>query len=130
MVQVGYLVEVYDKLGRKVIWEVVDYHLVEEWVEHEELGLQGFNFNLSDEEREGCVGDDVKEFPYFLILMKLWTEYCEEKLYRTNKKVHEDNGRGGIQYNGQFWKLWRFSRNKFWKNIGCLLSESTFGLRG
>ena len=47
-----------------------------------------------------------------------------------NKKVDQDNGRGGTQENGQFWKLWRFSRNKFWKNIGCILSAPNFGLRG
>ena len=44
--------------------------MVEEGVEYEELGLRGFDFNLFDEEREGCVGDDVKELPYFLILVK------------------------------------------------------------
>ena len=40
-------------------------------VEHEEIGLQVFDFNLFNEEREGCVGDDVKEFPYLLMLMEL-----------------------------------------------------------
>ena len=41
--------------------------------------------------------------------------------------VDEENGRGGTQENERFWKLWRFSRNEFWKNIGCLLSAPTFG---
>ena len=41
-------------------------------VEHEEIGLRGFYFNLFYEEREGCVGDNVKELPYLLMLMKLW----------------------------------------------------------
>ena len=60
MVKGGYSVEVADKDGKKVIWEVVDDHVVGEGVEHEELDLRGFDFNLFDEEREGCVGDDVK----------------------------------------------------------------------
>ena len=60
MVKVGYSVEVSDKDGKKLIWEVVDDHLFEEGVGHEELGLRGFDFKLFDEEREGCVGDDVK----------------------------------------------------------------------
>ena len=34
-------------------------------VEYEELGPRGFDFNLLGEEREGCVGDDVKDLPYF-----------------------------------------------------------------
>ena len=61
MVKGSYLVEVSNKDRKKVIWEIVDDYVVEEGVEHEELGLQGFDFNLFDEEREGCVGGDVKE---------------------------------------------------------------------
>ena len=41
MVKGGYSVEVYDKYRKRIIWEVVDYHVVEYGVEHEELGLQG-----------------------------------------------------------------------------------------
>ena len=37
--------------------------MVEEGVEHEEIGLRGFDFNLFDEDREGCVGDDMKDLP-------------------------------------------------------------------
>ena len=46
--------------------------MVEEGVGHEELGIQGFGSNLFDEDGEGCVGDNVKEFTYFLMLIKLW----------------------------------------------------------
>ena len=35
-----YSVEVSDKDGKKVIWDVTDDHVVEEGVEHEKLGLQ------------------------------------------------------------------------------------------
>ena len=37
-------VEVYEKEGNKVIWEALNDYVVEEGVEHEELGLQGFDF--------------------------------------------------------------------------------------
>ena len=40
--------------------------------------------------------------------MKLWPGDWEEKVDRMNKKVDEDNGRGGTQENGRFWKLWNF----------------------
>ena len=92
--------EVAKKYGKKVIWEVVDDHMVEEGVEHEELCLQGFGFNLFDEEREGCVGDDVKDLPYLLMLMRLWPRYWEEQLEHMNKKVYEYNERRGTQENG------------------------------
>ena len=50
---------------------VVDDHLFEEGVEHEELGLRCFDFNLFDEEMGGCVGEYLKELPYLLMIMKL-----------------------------------------------------------
>ena len=61
--------------------------MVEGGVEHEELGLKVFGFNLFYEEREGRVGGNVKEFPYLLMFMKLWTGDWEEQLCRINKKV-------------------------------------------
>ena len=53
LVNVGYSVEYSDKESNGIIWEAVNEHVVEEGVEHEELGLQGFDLNLFDEEREG-----------------------------------------------------------------------------
>ena len=38
MLKGWYSVEVYDKDGKKLIWEVVDDHVVEEGVEHEDIG--------------------------------------------------------------------------------------------
>ena len=38
--------------------------------------------------------------------------------------------KGGNEENGRFSKLWRFSRNEFWKNIVCILSTPTFVLEG
>ena len=42
LVKGGYQVEVYDKYGKKLIWEVVNDHVVEEGVDNDELDLQGF----------------------------------------------------------------------------------------
>ena len=47
-----------------------------------------------------------------------------------NNNMEEENGIGGTQENGQFRKLQRFSSDKFWNNVGCLLSASIFGLEG
>ena len=74
--------------------------MVEEGVEHEELGLRDFNFNLFIEDMEVCVGDDVKELTYLLMLMKLRPGDWEENIDRMNKKVDEDNGIGETQDNG------------------------------
>ena len=50
LVKGGYLVEVIGNDKKKVLWEVVDNHVVEEPTDHEEIGLQGVDFNLFDED--------------------------------------------------------------------------------
>ena len=39
----------------------------------------------------------MKEFPYLLMLMKLWPGYWNEQIDQINKKVDEDNGIGRTQ---------------------------------
>ena len=56
---------------------------------------------------EVYVKGDVKELPYLLMLVKLWHGYLKEQIYRINKNLDKDNGRGGNQDNGRFQKLWR-----------------------
>ena len=46
----------YDK--NKVLWGVVDYHVVEEPIDHEEIGLQGFDFNVFVQDEEGVVREE------------------------------------------------------------------------
>ena len=41
----GYLVEVVSYDGKKVIWEVVDDHVIEEY-NHDEIVLRGFGFSF------------------------------------------------------------------------------------
>ena len=72
MVKGGYSDYVAEVNGKKVTWEVANDHVVHEGVEDEDLGLQGFGFYLFNEERQGCVGDDVKELLYLVIIMDLW----------------------------------------------------------
>ena len=54
------------------MWEFANDHVVYEGVEHEELGLQGFGFELFNEKRWGCFGHHVKELLYLVIIMGLW----------------------------------------------------------
>ena len=44
--------------------------------------------------------------------------------------MDEDNGKALVKVNVPYRKVRRFSRNKLWKNIGCLVSAPTFGLGG
>ena len=47
-----------------------------------------------------------------------------------NNKVDEDNVGEVTKEHRRFQKLCRFSRNEFWKSVGCLLSAPTFVIGG
>ena len=72
----------------------------------------------------------LSEYPYLLILMNIWPGNWNNQLERTNINVDGDNGKAVRMANGWDRKFWQFSRNEFWKNIGCLVSDPTFGLGG
>ena len=48
-----YLMEFSSHDGKKVLWEVVDDHVVVEPNDHDEIGLRGFDFNFSMKARRG-----------------------------------------------------------------------------
>ena len=64
------------------------------------------------------------------MLMKLWHGGYNNKLEIINIKVRGKNGKAVGMVNGRALKIQRFSSNEFWKNIGCLVSDPTFGLGG
>ena len=55
IVKGGYLVAVVGHDKKKVIWEVVDGHVVEEPSDHEEIGLRGFDLNVFAKMRRGLL---------------------------------------------------------------------------
>ena len=48
---------------KKVLWEVVGDHVVEDPCDHEDIRLRGFDFNIFDEDEEGVVREGCSE-PY------------------------------------------------------------------
>ena len=74
--------------------------------DHDEMGLWGFYFNLFDEEREGVVIEVLSEYPYLLILMKIWIGGWNNQSKRMNMKVDEDNGKYLGVMNGLYRKVW------------------------
>ena len=44
--------------------------------------------------------------------------------------VYEYNGKAAGMANEWYQKVWMFSINEFWKNIGCLVSAPIFGHEG
>ena len=51
---------------------MVDNHVVEEPTDHDEIGLRGFDLNLFDEDKKGVGREGSSEFPYLLMLIKLF----------------------------------------------------------
>ena len=80
--------DVVDHDKKKVIWEVVDNHVIEDPSDHEDIGLQGFDFNIFDEDEEGVVREGCSEL-YLLILIQLWPGDWISRLKRMNQKVDE-----------------------------------------
>ena len=93
LVKGGYLVEVVGHDKKKVIWKVVDDHVVEDPHHHEDIGLLGFDFKIFDKDEEGVVRDGSSEFPYLVMLINLWPDNWNTQLKRMNKKVDKDNGK-------------------------------------
>ena len=87
---------------KKVLWEVVDDHVVEEPTDHEEIGLWGFDFNLFDEYEEGFVREGSSEFSYLLMLIHLWPGNWNTHLKRMNQKVYKDNGKELVKRNVRY----------------------------
>ena len=73
---------------KKVLWEVVRDHVVEEPYDHKDIGLRGFDFNTFDEYEEGVVREECSG-PYLKMLIKLWPGDWIYQLKRMNQKVDE-----------------------------------------
>ena len=126
----GYLVEVVSHERKEVIWDVLNYHVLEYPTDHDEIGLREFDFNLFNKDKKGVGRERSSEFTYLLMLIKIWPGYQKDKLKRTNQKLDEDNRKALKKRNGRYRKFCRFNSNEFWKNIGCIVSDPTFGLGG
>ena len=116
LIKGGYYVEVVGSDRKTFLWGVVDDHVVEEGNDHDEIRLLGFGFNFFDEDEEGVGRKEVREYPHLLMLTNLWPGDWKNRLETMNMKVDEDNSKYVGMMNGQ--------------NIGCLVSDPTFGLGG
>ena len=70
--------------GKKVLLELVGDHVVEEPTDHDEIGLQGFDFNLFDKDDKGICREGSSEFQYLLMLIKLWPGSWKTQLNNMN----------------------------------------------
>ena len=64
LIKGGYSVKVFRNDGKKVLWRVVDYHVIEEATDNDNIGLQGFNVNCFGEKEKGVGREGSNNFPY------------------------------------------------------------------
>ena len=64
------------------------------------------------------------------MLIKLSPGNWKTQVKRMNHKVDEENGKSLVKGRVQYQNFLRFSSNEIRKNIGCLVSDPTFGLGG
>ena len=70
---------------------MVDDQAVQEVKDNDEIGLKGFDLNLFGEDDEGVARKVLSEYPYLLMLMKVWTGNCKNLLEMMNITVDEYN---------------------------------------
>ena len=51
------MLEVVGHDKKRMLWEVVGDHVVEETSDHKDIGLRGFDFNILDDDEAGVVGE-------------------------------------------------------------------------
>ena len=81
---------------------MVDDNVIEEGNNRDDIGLQGFDFNCFDEDKEGVGREGLSEYPYLLILMEIWHGDWNNSSKRTYMKVDEDNGKAVGMVNGRY----------------------------
>ena len=74
--------------------------------DHDEIGLRGFGFKLCVKDKEGVGREGLSEYPYLLILMKVWIGGWNNQSKSMNMKVDEDNGKYLGVMNGLYRKVW------------------------
>ena len=72
---------------------MVGNNVVEEPTDHYEIGLQGFDFGFFYRDKNGEGREGYRNFPYILMLIKLWHGNWKTYLKRMNQKVDKENGK-------------------------------------
>ena len=114
--------------GGKIVWTCVKDHVIEEKEDYKEIGLRGFDCSLFEGEKGGGEREGLYGFPYLKHLIKLWPGDWEKNMERMNKAVTMKN-RVTLNGGGKR-QVKKFTRQEFWKCIGCILSAITYGKKG
>ena len=99
--------------------------IINEKEDYKYIGLRGFYCKLFEEEEGGGTREGLDGNPYLKHLIQLWLGDRVKQTEKTNEAVVIRNR---LMMNGWRKQLVRpLKRKEFWKCIGCILSEVTYG---
>ena len=95
--------------------------------EYKAIGLCGFGCKLFEEEEGEGVQEGLDGYPYFTHLIQLCPGDWVEQVRKMNEAVGEKNSFDNS--GGKKLLVHHFTRNEFWKCIGCILSVVIYGIK-
>ena len=114
--------------GGKIVWTCVKDQVIEDTEDYKEIELCGFDYSLFEEKKGGGKREGLDGFPYLKHVIKLWPGDWEKEMGKMNEAVTMKN-RVTLNGGGK-WQVKKFTRQEFWKCIGCILSAVTYGKKG
>ena len=114
--------------GGKSFWTCVKDNITEEKDQYKAIGLHGFGYKLFKEEEGGVIQEGLYRYIYLKHLIKLWPGDWVKQMEKMKEAVGEKNC---IDKSGEKKRLVHpFRRQHFWKCIGIILPEVTYGKKG
>ena len=114
--------------GGNTVLTCVKDNIIEEKEDHEAIGLHDFDYKLFEDEECGGIIEGLDGYNYLNHIIKLWTGYWVQHMAKRNLAVGENNSLD--IYGGNKHLFYPFRRGEFWKFIGCIILEVTYGKRG
>ena len=103
-------------------------NIIDEKEDYKDIGLRGFDYKLFEEEEGGGSREGLEGYTYLKHLIQLWSGVWVSRMAKMNEAVCMKNR---VTTNGGGKRLVRpLKRKEFWKCIGCILSEVTYGKKG
>ena len=107
--------------------------VINENYDYKEIGLNGFDYKLFEEEEGWKKQVGLDRYPYLKHLIQLWIGYCLRQMGKTNEAVCMKNS-FTLNVGGK-WPVKPFKRQEFWKCTGCTfsclnISARWWGFRG
>ena len=114
--------------GGNIVWNCAKNNIIDEEEQYESIGLRGFDYKLFEEEEVEMTREGLDRYPYLNHIIQLWPGDWVEHMAKINEAVGMKNCLK--MYGGGKRIVRPLRRQEFWKCIGCIISEITYGRKG